>query len=133
LHHEAKIIVWAATFHLGRHLPEVDARFSSLTSMGDQIAANLGKSAFIIATTARSGRVGATEFLPPPPATSWETIALARCPRSCFIDLTTPDMPSTLTKISARAIGFRDYIASWSRVVDALIVVEQAEPEKLVE
>lgn len=131
-HKSEKVIVWAATFHVARNLKDVEPRFAALRSMGEQVASVLGTTTFVIGTTARTGAIDEKESLPPPHAESWESVSARLCPSSCLVDLTTPGMPSTLRTLRARAVGFTELATDWSRVVDGLLILDRAQPAKLI-
>ncbi len=135
-----KLIVWAASRHLGRALskaapPEKPDFYANMVSMGDVVRRGLGDDAYTLVFTAHHGKYSiagqtATE-IPAAPAGSFEDLCHRTEARFLFVDLRsrrgdTSAFPAA--RMSARPFGFMNCDGDWPAIVDGFFFIDEMAP-----
>jgi erythromycin esterase len=140
-----RIIVWGATIHGARELPEIDHRdadvsFEKYTSMGQEIWNRIGPDYYAVGFTAASGEAGLpwrdAFQLDPPAKGSIEELFQDAGFENAFLDLRhIPAGGEWLHEpLLSRPFGYSYTIARWPRHLDGLVftrVMERSRPRPL--
>lgn len=130
-HPSRKVIVWAASFHITRHLDEVrpvepSLNYKGTITMGQIVHEALNRDCFTIGFTAYEGKAGAWFRKPgelePAPMGTLES----ECQEAGLVNALIPlrDLPGNhwlMQKVLCRPLGYSWMDACWPRHFDAMI------------
>ena len=138
LYPNQKVIVWAATLHTMRRLPELDTRtptfsYEGIRTMGDPLHEHYGDDLYSIGFISGGGSftnlfTGLTFIIDPPIVPSLEYLFLASESGPLgFLDLTS--IPSNLPLLNepliGRPVGHGDFQAIWQNHLEAVLYVDR--------
>jgi erythromycin esterase len=130
---DKKIIVWAATYHIARNLGSIEGHLN-ITTMGDVVWKELGDQVYALGFTAYTGRFGivgqSTQPLSPPSENSLEDLMYKANFSYAIIDFRHPTNNGDWLqeKIISRPLGYQEYGANWTEVLDGIMFIKEMIP-----
>jgi erythromycin esterase len=131
-----RVIVWAATMHVARHIDRLDPRepmisYEGLETMGDRLYAELGPAVYTIGFSAVGGRYGAAGMdpreVPAPEAGSLDELVAASSTGDAFVDLRSARCWFRDPQL-AKGIDHRVARARWPDVLDGIWYSREMHP-----
>lgn len=119
-----KIIVWAASAHILRNFPEVEA-------MGDHVYRKLGDQIYTVGFTAAEGETrsairGESKPIDPPRPGSLEDLFVKAGHENAFVDFRHlgPDGAWLKKELEARPFGYYYHKKQWTKVFDGMVFMK---------
>ena len=139
-----KIIVWAATVHIARNLPNIEVvgnpkMYEGVVTMGDVAWETLGNQLYAIGFTAYQGIIGWAAWeikrtLEKPEPDSLEDLFFKTGYDNCFLDLRKIDNSGQWLKqkVSCRPFGYLAVNSDWTKNLDGIVFTKEMIPSKKV-